>query len=182
MSAGKIALEETAKKFADMTASEVKIGFGDLFCDHRSPLGQVQVFKDGEKELDETAKTLLEGAKAKHKKTANKKALDKQFYGIEDTETVVENEPVNETDDTPPVDPEPETSTNVLDSPKPETPVQDPEEPEIIPASDNQDSLTDNQDDDISVPPDDTDYVDLPDNDQDNLDDVVDPELDDTQN
>ena len=98
MSAGKIALEETAKKFADMTATEVTIGFGDLFCDHRSPLSQVEVFKTGEKPLNEKAAALLEEAKALHNKTKGKKALDKKFYGIEDKET---EEDITATPDTP---------------------------------------------------------------------------------
>ncbi len=98
MSAGKIALKETAKKFADMTATDVIIGFGDLFCDHRSPLSQVEVFKTGEKPLSEKAATLLKEAEALHNKTKGKKELDKKFYGIEDTET---EEDTTATPDTP---------------------------------------------------------------------------------
>ena len=157
MSAGKIALEETAKKFADMTATEVVIGFGDLFCDHRSPLAQVDVFKAGETPLDESAQALLDAAKAKHNKTKAKKELDKKFYGIEDKETEEEEnaspdtpEPViedsndnpdnnNNTEEEPKSNPVVETEST---TPPAEPIVESTPEPEVTPDTSNPEDTT----------------------------------------
>lgn len=166
VSAGKIALEETAKKFADMTATEGLFGFGDLFCDHRSPLAKVEVFKTGEIPLDEDVQTLLDKAKTLHNKTKRKKELDKRFYGIEDKETEEDaiaspDTPTLTTDegnDTPDSnDNQNETITSNTDqvvetptnnAPKPETVVeQTPEEEETPEDSDPEESTKDEVED-----------------------------------
>lgn len=48
VSAGAEALEALKVKFADMTATEVELGFGDCHCDWRAPLAKVKVFKEAE--------------------------------------------------------------------------------------------------------------------------------------
>ena len=79
MSAGTIAIEETAKKFADMTATEVKLGFGDKLCDFREALAQVKIFAEAESStLSEKDAADQTSAKAMHNKTEKKKAKDKE--------------------------------------------------------------------------------------------------------
>lgn len=50
--AGQLALEECEKAYADMTATEVELGFGDCHVDWRDPLAQVAIYK---KAMDEVA-------------------------------------------------------------------------------------------------------------------------------
>ena len=82
MSAGQLALEETAKRFADMTAAEAELGFSDKFCDYREPLIQVAIFKKAEEDAlitfdGKTSKEIIEEAKAKfHKKTRRKLIME----------------------------------------------------------------------------------------------------------
>lgn len=53
---GKAALDSLEKKFADMTATECALGFGDSHCDWRAPLAKVAVFAAAEEAAGEAKK------------------------------------------------------------------------------------------------------------------------------
>lgn len=98
MSAGQLALEETAKRFADMTAAEAELGFSDKFCDYREPLIQVAIFKKAEEDAlitfdGKTSKEIIEEAKAKfHKKTRRKLIMEGKEIPPEYDDTVTKAE------------------------------------------------------------------------------------------
>jgi hypothetical protein len=54
VSAGAEALEACEKAYADMTATEVRLGFGDCHADWRAPLAKVAIFKAAEEEAAKT--------------------------------------------------------------------------------------------------------------------------------
>ena len=56
VSAGAAALDSLEKKFADMTATECALGFGDSHCDWRAPLAKVAVFAAAEEAADAAKK------------------------------------------------------------------------------------------------------------------------------
>ena len=106
--AGAAALETVAKKFADMTATEVRLGFGDCHCDYRAPLAQVKIYKEaedvakkGEKfETDDgekTAEELVTSAMEMHNPTPGKVEMLEKFYK-EDSETGEDEKSSEETD------------------------------------------------------------------------------------
>ena len=94
--AGALALEECAKLYADITAQEVELGFGDCHCDWRAPLAKVEIYKkamavDGDTTDYTTYAYDVEGetvtaaeavAKADeyHAATEGKKELLKRYY------------------------------------------------------------------------------------------------------
>ena len=86
VSAGAAALEALEKKFADMTATECILGFGDTHCDWRAPLAKVAVFAAAEEaaadESDEAADAAAKAdeAKAMHEPTPGKVEKLKKFY------------------------------------------------------------------------------------------------------
>lgn len=57
VSAGAKALEDCEKAYADLTATEVELGFGDCHCDWRAPLAKVAIFNDAEKKAAEDSET-----------------------------------------------------------------------------------------------------------------------------
>ena len=99
VSAGAEALEACEKAYADMTATEVRLGFGDCHADWRAPLAKVAIFKAAEEAAAKTAEAdkatnyayVPEGeeltpveAKEKagtfHDATEDKKKMLKEFY------------------------------------------------------------------------------------------------------
>ena len=74
---GQLYLEELAKEFADMTASEADLGFGGKYADYRAPLAQVEIYKkaeaDAKKTYDgKTSDEIKADAEKLHKKTPGK--------------------------------------------------------------------------------------------------------------
>ena len=133
MSAGTVAIDKTAKKFADMTATEVSLGFGDTLCDFRAPLAQVKIFAEVEplETVSKTAAELKDEAKALHNKTAGKIAKEERYNGEEGEEettdtpspatpTTTEETPTTQTDPDPVTDPD--TPVSGTDTPSTEDP------------------------------------------------------------
>jgi len=57
ISAGAKALEDCEKAYANLTATEVELGFGDCHCDWRAPLAKVDIFNAAEKKAAEDSAT-----------------------------------------------------------------------------------------------------------------------------
>ena len=57
VSAGAKALEDCEKAYANLTATEVELGFGDCHCDWRAPLAKVDIFNKAEAQAAADSKT-----------------------------------------------------------------------------------------------------------------------------
>ena len=157
VSAGKIALEETAKKFADITATELPLGFGDSLCDYKSPLSQVKIFAEASSDKTEEALAKKSEAESMHFKTNGKKAKEKDAgYAMEeddsssastttDSETPVET-PVTEelpepqvedpVDEQPSEDPKPDTEEETTQGSNDPNSNLDDESPQVVEVND----------------------------------------------
>ena len=96
VTAGRKALDECEVAYADLTATETELGFGDCHCDWRAPLAQVEIYKkamevaeDEEKYTTDayvpegeelTAAAAAEKAESFHVATDKKKELLKEYY------------------------------------------------------------------------------------------------------
>lgn len=74
---GQLYLENLAKEFADMTASEADLGFGGKYADYREPLAQVEIYRKAEANAKltfdgKTSDEIKAEAEKLHKKTPGK--------------------------------------------------------------------------------------------------------------
>ena len=125
--AGELRLEELAKEFADMTATEAELGFSDKFSDYREPLAQVTIYKKAEIDAlvkfdGKTSKEIKTEAKEKfHKKTRNKLIMEGETVPPEYDDTVTNTELEEKGLNTIIEDATPGTTVNL-----PETTIEDP--------------------------------------------------------
>lgn len=107
--AGALALEECEVAYADMTATEVELGFGDCHADWRAPLAKVKIYNEAMAKAADDSKTEvttyveygetgeeLTGAEAAekaasfHEKTPGKIAKEKAASGEAEESSEVE--------------------------------------------------------------------------------------------